>query len=223
MGESDVYSQDIYDLGDRARMVISADVARVFVDLNRAPEGGSALGRDGIIKEITRYGARVFFENDRPAPDLCRALIEKYYLPYHRRIEQALAGPGIELAIDCHTMAGIGPPNARDAGQRRPLICLGNDHGRTCPNRTVLDLKKSLARAFDIDEGRISLNKPYAGGYITRKYGSGPVPWIQVEMSKAMYLDYPFSRRSMLEFRQERLFELNDMFARALELFFNKS
>lgn len=56
------------------------------------------------------------------------------------------------------------------------------------------------------------LNDPFHGGHITKTYGNNPVPWIQIEMNRDMYLSESWFDNEMLSMKTERLQELNNMF-----------
>ena len=57
---------------------------------------------------------------------LKKILLDKYYGPYHKQMEEQIKNPDIKLAVDCHSMAAKSPPIEADVGAVRPLICLGN-------------------------------------------------------------------------------------------------
>ena len=42
------------------------------------------------------------------------------------------------------------------------------------------------------NRNEISINDPFHGGHITKTYGNKPVPWIQVEMNRDLYLTEPW-------------------------------
>jgi N-formylglutamate deformylase len=219
--DSDAFSREIYHPGNRASNVLAADIARAFVDLNRAPGDLPPGNPDGLIKSTTCYGKRIYKPGHEPDAKLINALIESYYLPYHRRIGEAMAGECYQLALDCHTMAEVAPQIAPDTGNKRPLICLGNQHGKTCRPEVLEKLAECFCRAFELDNGDVTFNEPFAGGFITRKYGNKPCPWIQVEMNRSLYLASPWFRPDTLTVNPERLEHLNEMFVRALEYFFS--
>ena len=80
--------------------------------------------------------------------------------------------------IDCHSLSGIGPPEAPDAGRKRKDIVLSNngDHrGRmtpdlgktTCPSELLGLIKQAFLR-----EGfSVAINDPYTAGFISTHYG----------------------------------------------------
>jgi N-formylglutamate deformylase len=52
--DGDAFTDEIYDLGNRAACVIKAEIARAFVDLNRAPNDLPPHNTDGVIKSHTK-------------------------------------------------------------------------------------------------------------------------------------------------------------------------
>ena len=62
------------------------------------------------------------------------------------------------------------------------VVCLGDAQGKSCPAPWVESLRACLARHFGEDE--VTVNDPFAGGYITRSHG-GEQPWVQLELSRS--------------------------------------
>lgn len=171
-GAAEIY----FPLRSAVAVFETSEVARAFVDLNRAADD---IRKDGVIKTHTCWDVPIY----RRTPDdtLVRELLEHYHAPYHARLSRFAERDDIVLAIDCHTMAEFGPPVGPDPGVRRPLICLGNAHGASCPNAWALGLREELETAFGED---VTLNEPFSGGYITRFHGR-EMPWIQLEFSRS--------------------------------------
>ncbi len=216
----DSYVIEIYDIGAAARQVITTAIARTYIDLNRAPDDLPPHNPDGVIKASTCYRKPVYHQGYAPDAYLSERLLANYYYPYHQQLQEAVKLPGLKLALDCHSMAAIGPPISPDAGQQRPAFCLGNRHHQTCPRPLLESLANALRRSFGLDDAGVALNTPFSGGYITRHYGGRPLPWIQVEMSRALYLEPPWFNAATLTVAPERLRELREKFYQALCIFF---
>ncbi len=172
--DGDVGAAEIYALEAEVQEFVTTTVARAVLDLNRGLED---FHKDGVIKTHTCYDEPVWREP--LSQKEIRALFDAHWQPYHDR----LAGwhGAVKLAVDCHTMAAIGPPVAPDPGARRPLVCLGDARGAACPRPWVDALVECFGRHFGTDQ--VTLNAPFAGGYITRTHG-GEQPWVQVELSR---------------------------------------
>ncbi|MDH3347987.1 MAG: N-formylglutamate amidohydrolase [Desulfobulbaceae bacterium] len=174
--DSDEEAEAIYSsLKGKVLDFVMADIARAAVDLNRASDD---IGGDGVIKTHTCYGRQVY--EKFPDQQIISLLLKRYYTPYHAKLSRAQRLPGVKLAIDCHTMAEVGPPVSPDVGQKRPLICLSNADS-TCPMEWVLALAAYLQDIFSAEE--VTVNKPFRGGYTVRRHAV-EMPWLQIEFSR---------------------------------------
>lgn len=221
--DSDAFTREIYDIGESAFKVVKADIARAFVDLNRASNDLPPTNPDGVIKSMTCYKAPIYVAGKKPDDILLRYMLRRYYSPYHNKLRDIAASGDVLLALDCHSMASQPPPISPDHGTNappRPMICLGNAHGDACDYQTVEILAACFRDVFTLKEDEVTINKPFAGGYITRTHGNRPIPWIQVEMNRALYLSPPWFDHPALTIAPQRLKALNRMFRRTLELFF---
>jgi formiminoglutamase len=218
LADGDAFTGEIYDVSDCVNFQIRAEVARAFVDLNRAEDDLPPENPDGVVKSRTVFDKPVYFEGRQPDSALIERLLKRYHRPYHRRIREVLADyrPGVELALDCHSMLAVGPNISPDPGRTRPALCLGNQNGRSCPPETLDILAECFRRVFGLGESDVALNRPFSGGYITRTYGGNPVPWIQIELSRGLYM------QGSTDVASERLIELNTMFREVLNRFFGR-
>jgi formiminoglutamase len=219
----DAFSRQVYDLGDRVAAVITTDVARTFVDPNRAPDDRPPDNPDGVVKSHTCYNRVIYKEGLEPDEALIELLLEKYYEPYHRRIRDVVQrGPsaGVVLGVDCHTMSALGPDVAPDPGGIRPMVCLGNLHGQGCSQQAIDRMTSCFVEAFGFNSADVTQNEPFAGAYITRSYGGNPIPWIQVEMNQSLYLKPRQSDREVPRVDLKRQREMRSQFERALRLYF---
>jgi len=173
---------DSVDLGTRevfgrmpAASVLCAVWSRLVVDLNRGP---GERGAKGVVPERDYDGRQVYGPGRYPDEDTLKGRIERYYAPFHRRVRRMLDRPGTVGLLDCHSMNAVGPAGAPDAGMDRLDITLSNngDHrgeaspalgAPSCPSQLLGSLKAALE-----EQGfSVSLNRPYAGGFITVHYG----------------------------------------------------
>lgn len=219
--DSDAFARQIYGV-DGVRFVLDTNVARAFVDLNRAEDDLPPANPDGVVKSHTSYGRAIYLPGHEPDAALVERLLDRYHRPYHRTIQAILAdaGAGVELALDCHTMAPVGPDLSPDPGRRRPTVCLGNVRGRACPPETTDRLARCFARVLGLRDEEVARNRPFGGGHITRTYGGRPIPWVQVELSRDLYLRPPYFDRASLTMDPARLRELSAMFREVLRQFF---
>lgn len=197
--EGDSLTRKIYDFRNNVEAFIEMPIARAIVDVNRAPDDRPPRNPNGVVKTVTTDGTSVYREGMFPDDALIEKLLQKYYFPYHEKLDTILKNYTIKLALDCHSMLPKSPPISDNPGQPRPLICLsnrGDNRGMpkgeydpiTCPPEWIQALAESFQRAF-ADEGEVTINNPFLGGYISQfHYGRRGVPWIQIEINRKLYL-----------------------------------
>lgn len=187
--DGDEGARELYDLADEVAGFLSTDVARAFVDLNRAE---SDRRRDGIVKTHTCWEVPVY--RAPLAEPIVATLLERYYRPYHRTLSQLGWSGRFAIGLDCHTMAATGPPVGPDPGQERPAVCLSNGRGTTCPEEWM----ESFARCLEETLGHeVRMNSPFTGGLICRSHAR-EMPWIQVEFSRAPFMSIDDKRACLL-------------------------
>ena len=79
----DAFTREIYDLGEKVTEVIFTNIARTFVDLNRAPDDLPSQNPDGVIKSHTCFGKAIYQNGLEPDEALTQILLKDYYYPYH--------------------------------------------------------------------------------------------------------------------------------------------
>jgi len=186
MEDGDGGAAEVYDLEPEVQGFVSTAIARAFVDVNRAADDRSA---DGVVKTKTCWNKRVYTKF--PSPEIIDTLLEKYYRPYHARLQELSAG--VKLGLDCHTMATVGPPVGPDPGEERPLLCLSNAES-ACPEEWIAIFARALEEKFD---EKVAVNHPFTGGFITRSRPGG-IPWMQVEFSRSDKISNEVKRRGFL-------------------------
>lgn len=175
--DGDEGAREIYAiLENRVAHFVTTDLARAFVDLNRAEDD---IRKDGVVKTHTCWDVPIYLTP--LTPNLIEMLLERYHRPYHRRLT-VLAGADLLLGLDCHTMAAQGPPVGPDPGRARPQVCIGDGNG-ACRRDWAESLVDCFRKQFP---GEVTLNQPFSGGYITRHH-SKEMPWVQVELSRGPF------------------------------------
>lgn len=180
--------------------VLSATVARAYVDLNRdpneldpdmfeerLPHAHHATSRVqaglGAIPRITGDGQQIY--RRKLALGEAEHRMSTVHRPYHAMlrglVEDAKQLFGCAVLIDCHSM----PSNAR--GAYAPDIVLGDRYGASC-HPSVTALAEATLRKLGY---RVARNAPFAGGHTTQSYGSPSqrVHALQVEINRALYVD----------------------------------
>jgi N-formylglutamate amidohydrolase len=185
--------------------LITASVARAYIDLNREPfELDPGMFADelpefarsrtarvaaglGAIARVVSEGQEIYRRKLTFAE--ARKRIETAHQPYHLALQgliaEALAAHGFAILVDWHSM----PAAAAKAGGRDRAcdIVLGDRFGAACAG--VLPTR--VERELEALGYRVARNAPYAGGYTTEHYGKPQrrTHALQVELSRALYLD----------------------------------
>lgn len=219
--DGDAFTREIYGIQDSVSAYVDTPYARAFIDLNRNTNDLPPKNPDGIVKTTTCHGKAIYTPGKELSPEDSALLIAKYYHPYHQNIRQLLdTHSDIQLALDCHSMEAIGPEISPDRGQRRPSICLGINQGESCSIDMAKKLSACFQTVFELDASEVTIDKPFSGGFITRTYGNKPIPWVQIEISRALYLAEPWFDKDKLSVNQSRLKTLQKQFQNTLVLFF---
>jgi len=219
----DPFTREIYRLGERALHTVDTAIARTFVDLNRAEDDLPPANPDGVVKSLTCFGKTIYRPGAEPDAVLRESLLARWHRPYHQKLATLSQDPDVALGLDCHSMAAVAPEIAPDPGRPRPSFCLSDAHGATCPPDWTARIAACFAEAFELAPDEVAVNRPFSGGYITRRYGLKPRPWLQIEMSRALYLAPPWFDPETLTVDPARLAELNRRFHAALAAFFQNS
>jgi len=194
---ADPFTREIFGFRERVGAFTDAPVSRMVVDLNRPPLPLPPRDPDGIIKVLTVDGKPVYRPGSVPDIRLSHRLLMAYYFPYHQKIDELLDRHRVRIAFDCHSMLPAGAAGQKDAGRVRPLFCLGNNGDRsgiahpgglaTCPAGWIADLARGFEDEFAVP-GKVAINDPFSGGFIANAhYWHKGVPWIQIEVNRALY------------------------------------
>jgi N-formylglutamate amidohydrolase len=181
--------------------VLSAAVARAYVDLNRDP---AELDPDmfderpplpaatpsarvqaglGAIPRISGDGQSIY--RRKLAWSDGQRRISTIHRPYHAMlqnlVDETKAMFGCSVLIDCHSM----PSSAR--GAHAPDIVLGDRFGASC-HASVTALAEATLRKLGY---RVARNTPFAGGHTTQNYGrpGHRTHALQIEINRALYVD----------------------------------
>ena len=195
VADGDVGSAEIYALRSHVDRFATTQVARAVIDMNRAADDDARA--DGLTKTHTCWQEPVWREPLSPAAR--RSLVDRYHAPYHRKL-RGFTGK-VKLGVDCHTMSDVGPPIGPDSGRPRPLVCLGDVQGTSCPSSWMEALQECLLRYLG-SAGDVTINEPFAGGYITRSHCL-EMPWVQLEMSRTADLSVADKHEAVLRALQD--------------------
>ncbi|MES1199039.1 MAG: N-formylglutamate amidohydrolase [Pseudomonadota bacterium] len=180
--------------------VLSATIARAYIDLNRdpgeldqemfderLPHVGQATPRVqaglGAIPRVSGDGQQIYRRKLTLAEAERR--LASVYRPYHAMLDNLIGETktkfGCAVLIDCHSM----PSAAR--GAHAPDVVLGDRFGASC-HPSVTALAEATLRRLGY---RVARNAPFAGGHTTQHYGrpNERMHALQIEINRALYVD----------------------------------
>jgi N-formylglutamate amidohydrolase len=184
--------------------LITANLPRAYLDLNRAPDELDPALIDGInrpahnprvssglgvIPRVVANG-RAIYRGKLPLSE-AEARIARVWHPYHnalrRLIDESQARFQQAILIDCHSMPHEAIESHVRPGAQRPEVVLGDRFGAAA-GREVMDRVEAAFAAAGL---RVARNSPFAGAYIAQAYGrpSRGNHVVQVEIDRALYLD----------------------------------
>lgn len=184
--------------------LLAATAPRAWVDLNRGPtefdpaliDGARATGLNqriaaglGVVPRIVSEGAAIYAGKITLAE--AQERIRTIHAPYHARLEallmRARSGFGAAILFDCHSMPSEALRAAPRVRGRTPEIVLGDRFGAAAAR----DIMAATQEAFEAAGFIVARNAPFAGGYITQRYGrpSRGLNAVQIEIDRGLYLD----------------------------------
>lgn len=143
----------------------------------------------GLLKTVSRYGEPL--QERKLTVAEVEARLDRYYRPYHRELasvmDRMLAAHGFYYQLTCHCMSAVGAPTHADAGKERMDFCLGNLRG-TSSTAEFIEFVAEVIRAQGFT---CSVNTPYTGGELNRRYGKpdGTQESVMVEINKKRFMD----------------------------------
>lgn len=184
--------------------LLAAEVPRAWIDLNRGPaeldpaliEGIKSSGLNqriaaglGVIPRIVAEGTPIYA--GKLTLEDARERIESVHKPYHAMLEQLLRRAsrafGNAVLFDCHSMPSDALRAAPKVRGTMPEIVLGDRFGAAASREVSVATMDAFQRAGFT----VARNAPFAGGYITQRYGrpSRNVHAVQIEIDRGIYLD----------------------------------
>lgn len=199
----DYHSDKILKLVKKENVdILIAKCSRAVVDLNRSRKSvdndmfnGTVIIGQPDEKKMISYGLGVFprfisnksiFKTKLPL-SYSKKMLEEYYDPFHKslsnQLEFLLKKFGFCYHFDLHTM----PSKALKHFKVKPDIALGNNFGKSSSENLISYVKNSFEK-FGL---KVEINNPYAGGFITRKYGNplAGIETVQIEVNRSLYMD----------------------------------
>ena len=176
--------------------VLTCDVPRAWIDLNRAPgdldwrrvageppgpvSARAAAGIGVVPDRLATVGP--LWRTPLSRPEVARR-VAAVHAPWHSALDTLLATTrdrfGEVVLLDIHSMPA--------ASARQADVVLGTLRGRSVAARWV-----QMARSALVSRGRrVAVDQPYAGAYIAERHGrpGDDRHVLQVEMCRSLYLD----------------------------------
>lgn len=199
----DWYLPNLYSfLKDLEITTIINNVSRYVIDPNREITNSINTSYvDNYVYTKTTFNNPIYKTNLED--EEIRYRITKYYTPYHQALESLINDKlsyfNKIYLIDLHSFGKDIDAN----------IVLGNRSGQTLNKEPTMSIKNALEKLDFI----VSLNNPYSGGYITRKYANNKVETLQLELSYKKYIDdrifeneeFPRINKALFTETQEKL------------------
>jgi N-formylglutamate amidohydrolase len=191
--DTDWHLERLYDFAAALGAgVLAATHSRYLVDLNRPPDGRPlypGAANTGLCPTELFDGGPIYQRGLEPDEGEVGVRIERYWRPYHERLEAELAALkesfGVAVLFEAHSIRSRLP---RLFPGRLPDLNLGSAGGVSA----APELETRLHRLCRQAEGLTSvLNGRFEGGYITRHFGrpSDAVHAVQLELAQATYMD----------------------------------
>lgn len=215
--DTDWFVHQLYDfVSEMGITIIHAKYSRWIVDLNRDPESKPLYNDGRIITGLAPttdfFGNSIY--NDAsyiPSTEDMASRIQKYYTPYHQKVEELLAelkkSHDRVLLWDAHSIRKNVPTiNALPF----PDLILGDNDEQSADK----DLIDSTLEHLTNSQFEASHNTPFKGGYITRSFGKPKVGYnaLQLEMAKIRYM-----KDDELVFCEDRANEMRTILKRIFE------
>ena len=191
ISDTDWHITQLYDGLVDDITIVSTPVHRYVIDVNRQPADESLYpgqNTTGLCPMTTFDGRPIYLPGKEPDSDGIRARLEKYYLPYHRQLQQQLARihqiHGFVILYDCHSIRSK-VPYLFDG--RLPDFNIGTNDDTSCSSRIqklVEDVCDSHQQYTRVSNGR------FKGGWTTRYYGRPQAGYhaIQMELAQCNYM-----------------------------------
>jgi N-formylglutamate deformylase len=197
----DAFVDDLFQtVPDTGAPLVAAQFPRAFVDVNRGDDEldpaliavPSLRARTlrvsaglGVVPRVVSEG-RAIYDGKLTMAEV-KGRIAACHAPYHRAITSALRRArdrfGVGFLVDCHSM----PSEGNRGNAQRAEIVIGDCYGVSCG----ADVSDAVVGLFRRAGFRVARNAPFAGGYLTHRYGRPRRGYqaIQIEIDRSLYMD----------------------------------
>tara|TARA_B100001113_G_C21050972_1_gene596734 strand:- start:259 stop:1143 length:885 start_codon:yes stop_codon:yes gene_type:complete len=199
----DMYINDISSLmKDTGVTILQSNISRIVIDLNRDINEIDPYYISNPPKNIkfnisdkVKSGIGLIFTKNTAGKEIydkkvtwkdIEHKINNYYLPWHnilrKEIDKLYKEFGRVFILDLHSM-----PSESGYTNNISEIVIGNDFNKSCSKLSV----KILSNIINSSGYKVSINDPYSGGHITKKYHSREknIQCIQLEIRRDLYMN----------------------------------
>ncbi len=224
--EIDLLSDILYE-GLGGLQVVNR-LAPFFVDVNRSRDG---IDDTKMPSHLTNPATEYYtIENktllNEPYNSREKKSALQYYDLYHSILEylseQMINEQGYALIIDAHSMSSVGWGRVYDEGQPRSNFVVGTLDDQSADSEIIYDFVEALKSAAAVHELglTVSKNKPYSGGFITRKHHDPAknIHVIQLEVTMDTYMYEPVEEDEIKRYalKQPRIKIVQDIVSHAI-------
>ena len=195
MTDVDWHLTRLYDMAQAyGASVISANMMRYVIDLNRSPDNKSlypGLDTTGLCPIDTFDKKPIYKPGKMPNEAEIQKRIVQFWQPYHHKLASELkrlhAIHGIALLWDAHSIASNVP---RFFKGKLPDLNFGTADLQSCDASLQDTIANSLQKSAIAKKYSHVFNGRFKGGYITRHYGVPTlnIHAIQLEISQCIYM-----------------------------------
>lgn len=214
--DADWFVDKLYDFASEMGItIIKAVYHRWVIDLNRSPENTSLYNDGRVITGLTPHtnflGENIYKGGYLPRRDDIQERLDKYYKPYHQKIEQILDSFQEDfehvLLYEAHSIRRSVPSISKNPF---PDLMLGDNEG----NSAHTELSQIATKNFSSSEYSFEHNFLFKGGYLTRSFGQPEHKRhaLQLERSKDIYMS-----DNELDFDEKRADKLKTILKKNLE------
>ena len=141
----------------------------------------------GVIYTRTADGRKL---RDQPTVRERERLINRYYRPHHKKLEDCVFGClqklGQCIIIDCHSFPSVALPYELEQSKERPEICIGADDFHS-----PIWLVDRICNEFEKCGYSTNINKPFSGTIVPMRYyrKEKAVLSVMIEVNRRLYMD----------------------------------
>ncbi len=215
MVDTDWFLDRLYQFAvDNGCYLINPKFSRYVIDLNRPQDDQNLYpGQDTTeLCPTTQFDRQpIYLPNRKPTEDAISDRIEKYWKPYHDKLQASLieikAKFGAALLFEAHSIKSKVP---RFFEGKLPDFNFGDYNHHSCS----IELIQKIDEWEPHDYTKV-VNGRFKGGYITRAYGEpeNNIHALQLELSQATYmteinLDYNENKANQVQKELVEMFEI---------------